>query len=56
MNTIENLQLPDWPPIAIGLVIICIGALLCVVGVCRVIVLGVKWIVARIKKEPRERG
>lgn len=60
---IEQMDLPDWPPIAVGAVILLIGMLLCVIGLCRVVVVGVSWcwlsckgILDSSKKEPRERG
>lgn len=53
MNTIENMELPEWPPLAIGAVIICIGLLLLVIGVCKVTIDGLSWCWARLKKEPR---
>lgn len=55
MNT-EDLELPDWPPLAIGAVIICIGLLLLVIGACKFAVDGVSWCWHKAKKEPRERG
>lgn len=55
-SAIENLQLPDWPPIAVGFVILLIGMLLCVIGLCRVVVIGASWCWHKVKKEPRERG
>lgn len=57
MNTIEELELPDWPPIAVGAVILAIGVLLCVVGLCRVVTVSTTWCWKKLNKEPRtDRG